>query len=394
MAAVKYAISVGELSGDEHGAALVQALRSACPDIQVRGMGGRHLRGAGAHTLVDSEATGSVMGFQELLPKARKILSTMGRMKTFLRQWKPDVLIVVDYPDFNFRLARYAKSLGIKIFYFITPKVWAWRPGRVKIMQEVVDLAATIFPFERPFFESHGFARAVYVGHPFSTSLKRDTTELERTFRLKTLAEWGLNSEHPLLAIFPGSRRHEVLSHMKPLIGAMKLLTSQHPRVQVVLGIAPSVEASVREKLVGVDLPIFPIAGRSLDILRVADAGLLKSGTSNLQAAFYGLPFSMFFKSSLLTEFMVRSFVGSSCYSIVNFIRRNAVSELVQAHVSPQFLAQEAEQLLFDENRREHIRSALQDVARALNSCDPHPAFEGCNNSYERAAQLALSLRA
>ena len=387
----KIALSAGELSGDEHAAALVKAMQARCPQLEFRGMGGSTMRQAGVKTVVDSEASASVMGFQEVLFSIRSLLAAGKTMKDLLRHWRPDLLVLVDYPDFNLRLARTAHALGIQVLYFITPQVWAWRSHRVKQIQELIDRAAVIFPFERPFFESRGFVKSVYVGHPFSDRLVREKDQTrEQAWRTHYLTSLGLRSDQPVLAVFPGSRPSEIKRLLAPSLSALGLLAAARPAVQVLLSIAPPVEGLVRQQLAALAVPITPVSGQSLSVLRAADAALLKSGTSNLQAAFYGVPCSMVYSAPLLTEFVVKNWVRLQQYSMVNVIRPNTIRELLQAEIRPDNLAAEMESLLFDEQRRIQLRTGLAEVVARLGTFDQLSIFEGCTNTYERVAALAL----
>jgi lipid-A-disaccharide synthase len=314
-------------------------------------------------------------------------------MKNLLREWRPQVLVLVDYADFNLRLARVAHELGIRVLYYITPQLWAWRSGRAKLFERYVDKAAVIFPFERPLFEKLGYTRAVHVGHPFSDLLHREK-DASKELELKSnfLATTRLDGTRKLLSVFPGSRKGEIRRLLGTALQASRSFLAKRPEIQIAIGVAPAVAPLVREMVGNAAPSIQLIEGRSLDLLRFSDAALLKSGTSNLQAAFFTTPFSMFFKASRLSEFIVTNFVGITQYSIVNVIRQNTVREFLQERASPELLAAEMERLLFDDAFREELSKALGEVAASLNSHDALPEFEGCRSEAERTAALVLSL--
>jgi len=388
----KIAFSVGEPSGDEHAARVARALLKG-PPPELRGMGGRAMRAAGVETVVDCEKHGSLMGFSEVLLSASDVWQTWKAMRNLLRDWRPDVLVLVDYADFNLRLARVAHELGIRVLYYITPQLWAWRSGRSRNFERFVDRAAVIFPFERPFFEKLGYKRATHVGHPFSDILEREEdAAIERQLRTAFLQEQGLSPERKLISLFPGSRKGEVRRHIEVSLKACEIFQAQHPEVQLALGLAPAVAPLVREEANARNAKPLLFEGKSLDLLRFSDAALLKSGTSNLQAAFYGTPFSMFFKASRLSEFIVTNFVGIKQYSIVNIIRQGTVTELLQDAASPEALAKEMESLLFDERRRSELQRTLREVRDSLKSHDQLPEFEGCLTEAERTAAMIRSL--
>jgi|GEM_PF-184050 len=389
---IKIAISAGEASGDEHASDLIRAIRSFKTDLEVKGMGGRNLYAAGVQMVVDSEKSASVMGFQELFSRARGLFSAWRSMKQLLQDWKPDILVLVDFPDFNLRLARMAKAQSIKVFYFITPKLWAWRSSRIKLFKRYIDCAAVIFPFERRFFQEHGYYNSVFVGHPFAKKIQRLADEtVERAYCRNFLLSQGLDPHKPTLALFPGSRGFEIERHLPVLDRAVLTLQKKHPGLQALLAVAPAIQEKVRTCLNRCSADFTPLVGRPLDVLRAADAGLLKSGTSNLQAAFFGLPFAMFFKASLLAEAIVRTMVPLREFSIVNVLQSGSVKELIQREASPANLAYAAEELLFDEQKRENIQRALFQVTQMLCTFDQQPGFENCQDAYQRAAKLLLT---
>ena len=392
----KIAISAGELSGDEHAANLVRALRQYSPQCEVRGMGGRNLRAAGVEIIVDSEKSASLMGFLEVLGSAHKVFQTWSAMKRLLFDWRPDLLILVDYPDFNLRLAKVAKSLKIKVFYYITPKLWAWRAGRAKLFPKLIDQAAVILPFEPAFFREHGFARATFVGHPFVEQLKRcQDLEQEKAYRRDFLQSCGLDPAQPVLAIFPGSRPVELKRHLLVVSAAINALQNARPGVQAIIAVTENLQQLTGELLPEIDRArVKTITGRPLDVIRCADAGLMKSGTSNLQAAFFGLPFLAFYKASLFAEGVFRLLVRVPGISLVNIIRPQTLPEVLQRDTNPRTVSAILEDLLFNEEKRREIQNGLCEVVRALGSHDDLALFDGCSSAGQRAAKLALSVLA
>lgn len=380
---MKLAVSVGELSGDEHAAAVVRALRQQNPQLEVRGMGGRHLRSVGADTVVDSEHAASVMGFSEVLGAWRRIKDALGRMQNLLHEWRPDVLLVIDYPDFHFRLVRHARRLGIKVVYYITPQVWAWRSGRVRFLAQHVDAAAVIFPFEKEFLQSHGFQPVHHVGHPFCADSWRHEVAERAQFR----AQYGLDPDRPCIAFFPGSRGAELRRHLDPMLQTFVELRRRRPEVQGVGVLAPSV-ASEEVAAQLRDVGIIPVREDARVVLPHMDAALVKSGTSNLQAAMFDVPFAMFYIASPLAEFIVRQLVRIKEYSIVNIIRPGTIRELLQKEANPHAAADELERLVWDERYRAEVRQRLAEVRDRLGSYDRTALFEGCESAAARVARL------
>ncbi|NDC36434.1 MAG: lipid-A-disaccharide synthase [Proteobacteria bacterium] len=385
---VKIAISAGEVSGDEHAAKLARALQGLLPGAALRGMGGRHLRAAGVETVVDSEASASAMGFIEVLSQLGKIRSALARMKALLREWRPDILIVVDFPDFHFLLTKYAKKLGIKTLYFIIPKMWVWRTGRIQHFKRYIDHAACIFPFEKQFCHDHGYGAATYVGHPFA----REFRELAPFDRRKFLEELELNPTRPVVALFPGSRKNELTRHLQPMLQGFALVASEIPGTQGILPLPSTIDPAMVQAAVPQNVSLKIIQGRSVEVLRAADVGLIKSGTSNLQASFCELPFVMLFNASKITELIVRTFVRSSHYSIVNLLRTGTVLELIQEEVNAERISFELKRLLRESSARERLREALREVNSMLLSHDQVPGCGEDASPYERTASLVQTL--
>lgn len=354
-------LSVGELSADEHAADLVRALRRLHPDIVVRGMGGRHLRAAGMDTIVDAESSASVMGFSDVIKAFGKIRSAMQRLQALIDEWHPHQLIVLDYPDFNMRLAKYAQRHGVKVIYYIPPQVWAWRVGRVKQLARYVDTVLTIFPFEVDFLRAHGYARAYYVGHPLHDRIPQQS--IAEAERRETLERWGLRGDDPVLAVFPGSRSGEIARHLALMNAAVTQLQTRHPQLQILINVAPSLKTE--ELNIPARADVHVVKADPVLVMRCSTAGLIKSGTSNLQAALCNLPFAMFYIASPFAAWIVKTFVRIREYSIVNVLRSGTVPELIQDNTSPQRVIAALEPLLFDKN----ARAAMQNAFREIRGC-------------------------
>lgn len=377
-------VSAGELSGDEHAALLAAALKRKIGDkIELFGMGGQALRGAGCETFVDSEKEASVMGFVDVALNIRKIFAALALLKRVCQERRPDLLVLVDFPDFNLRLAKFAHGLGIKTFYFIPPSVWAWREGRIKTIAKYIDAAGLIYPFEEKFYVAHGYNNAKFIGHPFCS--KFDATPFTLKDRVQFCERHELNPKRPIFALFPGSRTKEIDRHMEILKEASIRFVAKHPEVQIVVSLAKNLPSELLGNIIKAAPHLKLISDDPFSVMRSSDAALLKSGTSNLEAAFAGLPFSMFFKTGLLSEIIVRAMVRTKEYSIVNLIRSGTVRELVQRAVSPANLVQEMEELLFNDARRLEIKTGLSEVVSALRR-------EAEVSAYDKAANICDSL--
>lgn len=384
--------SAGDFSGDEHLSRVLQAMRIEHPEVEFRGMAGPSTRALGVGTELALEDFAALMGFVDVVKASPRIFAARRWFKRAIAEWKPNLLIIVDYPDFNLRLARMAKSAGVKVLYYIPPKVWAWRAGRIQAIERLVDKTALIFPFEKPFYKQHGHTRTSYVGHPFSSSLVReDDTLREQQLRREFLEAQELDPERPVVAFFPGSRAGEIRRHWDGMLAGLAELHFRMPQIQVLLSVAAPVRQMVNELVAKSSLAISVAEEKNLEILRFSDVGFVKSGTSNLQAAFYELPFVMYYQAGLLAEIIVRLLVKIKEFSIVNIIRPGTIRELLQKDATPQKIADELERLL-KEPARSHMKAQLREVHKLLGSCDEDPLFDGCRSAPERAARLALSL--
>lgn len=301
------------------------------------------------------------MGFLELARSATKIFSSFSTMKNAINNWRPDVLVLVDYPDFNLRLAKVAHKRGVKVLYYIPPKVWAWRSGRVKKIAKYVDQVATIFPFEREFYVSRGYGRAVYVGHPLSELVSREKVDEPR---------------QNTLLLLPGSRRFEVERLLIPMLRAYGLLREKHQDLRAEVILAPNlsrewVEGLVKERI-GSDI-LDSIEWRSADALQAmkrARVGVLKSGTCNLEGAIACLPFVSVYSGTAIAKMIVSLLVPLKEYSPVNIMKAGTVPELMQTKLSESELAREIGRILDDTSYRECMRNGLTEVRERLFSAD------------------------
>ncbi len=375
-------ISCGELSGDEHAAHIVQSIKKIIPSVEIKAMGGRNLRAAGVETIVDSETSASVMGFTELFGSIGKVLVALKTMKHTVKTWSPDLLILTDFPDFNLRLAKYASENGTKVLYFISPQVWAWRAGRVEFFKKYIDKMAVIFPFEKEFLNSHGYHNAEFVGHPFTDYLNSKKHRSNQTIR----QELGL-SDAPLLAIFPGSRKSEIEKNLNVMLSGIKMFYDKHPEIQLILNVAPSLETEFIKNKISEFERLKIVKHDSLEVLQIADGGLLKSGTSNLQAAAYGLPFAMFYIASKVSAMIVRKFVNLKQYSIINVIKPDTVKEILQENTLPEEICKELENIMFNSKYRMTLKDKFKDITKSLQ----YPG-NSQETAADRVAQIATQL--
>jgi len=371
-------IIAGEASGDLHGAKLLHALKVIAPGLSACGMGGRELRGEGMEVLVDASRL-AVVGLLEVIGHWSHIRAAMSILSARLRQRPPDLLILIDYPDFNLLLAAKAKKMGVPVFYYISPQVWAWRSSRVEKIARLIDRMAVILPFEADFYRRRGVC-VEFVGHPLLDSVASTTP------REQLLASQGLPPEITAVAILPGSRKKE-LTRMLPLfLAAAVQLAKQSPkRLAFFLPLASTLNKD--------DLAPFEIDGLGLDLLVITDSNyaamaacdvaIAASGTVTLELAILGVPMVVAYRVAPLTYWLARRLVKVPHFSLVNLVAgQTVVPELLQDDATPERLAQATTQLLEDGEAARRMREQLAAVTSKLGS----PGASG------RAARLALEL--
>ncbi len=375
----KIMIITGEASGDLHGARLVQAMREQEPGLVFCGMGSRELAAAGVELLFDASKI-AVVGLIEVLTHLSDIVSAQKILKKRMRDNRPDLLILIDFPDFNLMLAKRAKKLGIPVFYYISPQVWAWRTGRVKTIGRLVDTIGVILPFEEDFYRRRGVA-AQYVGHPLLDSVQV-TTDRDSFCR-----RHGLNPAHKLIGLLPGSRRKEISALLPDFLAAAKRLPGKYDHEFVFL---LPVAATVSEEdlwnnglaACSEQINIHLIREDRYDMMAACDAVVAASGTVTLELAILGIPMVVVYKVSPHTYFIGRLLVRHmQFFSLVNLIaERSVVPELLQDEVNPGKIEAELVRLLFDDKARHEMQTALAEVRGKL----------GNPGASRQAARLAL----
>lgn len=353
-------VVTGEASGDHHAAQLVRSLRDH-DGAEVFGMGGRRCRAAGMDTVVDSEHSASVMGLTELLGSVRGLVRALNVLTEECDRRRPDAAVILDFPDFNLRLAKRLSARGIPVIYFVTPQVWAWRRSRVASIRRYITKAAPIFPFEESFLQQHGID-AEYVGHPFLDLPPLDVG------REEFLSSIGIDPARPVVAILPGSRASELNRLLDPMLGALKRLQIIRPGLQGVLPIADTLDADelVRRAAGIPDLVLRK--GIARQTLVYADAGMVASGTATFEAALSGLPCVVAYKLSPFTYRVARLLVrGVKNFAMANLIAgRHVFDELLQDAVTPEALSTGVERILGDPARARAIRQSLGQVRAKL----------------------------
>jgi lipid-A-disaccharide synthase len=354
---VKVMISCGEPSGDLYAGALVRALRAREPGLEAFGLGGERLAAAGARLTADFRGL-SVTGLTEALRVLPKSWATYRRLVDAARREQPDVLVLIDYPDFNFRLMKSVKALGVPIVYYISPQLWAWRPGRMKTMKALADRVLVIFPFEQALYEREG-VDVRFVGHPL---LEMTAPSSNRTALLR---EFGLDDGQPIVALLPGSRPNELTRLAPVLAEAAAAIAARLPRAQFIVARAPHLDDARFARFAA--LPARVVEGRTDDVLSVSDVVLTASGTATVQTAMHGKPMVVLYRLSPLTYRLGKPLAKVDMYAMVNLIAgRRVVSELIQDACTAAAVADEAVSLLTDRVKRETMQRELEQVKAAL----------------------------
>lgn len=355
-----YLIS-GEDSGDMHGANLVKALRSKLSDLDVRGVGGDRLIAEGMETVAHVRDI-NFMGFAEVVRHLGTIRKLFRTVEADIEAWKPDVVVLVDYPGFNLRMAAFIKKLGIPVVYYISPQVWAWKKNRVKKIRRFVDKMLVILPFEANFYEKEG-VEADFVGHP----LLDEIGEVKRNKPGK-----------PTIALLPGSRKQEI----QRLLPAMRDLPTRFPDFRFVIAGAPSQTEEFYHNLLPSDSPIELQMNQTYALLREADYAVVASGTATLETALFQVPEVVIYRGSGLSVWLAKRLVKVPYISLVNLIMdRKLVTELIQRDCTPERIAQEL-QLMMQPAEREAMLSGYEELRIKL----------GDAGASENAAQSILKL--
>jgi lipid-A-disaccharide synthase len=369
-------IVAGEASGDLHGANLVRAMYKLAPELSFFGIGGPRMREAGVDTLVDASEM-AVVGLIEVIAHFDVISRAYLTLKKIISANPPDLLILIDYPDFNLRIAGLAKKAGVPVLYYISPQVWAWRVGRVKKIGRVVDRMAVVFPFEVPFYEKEGVP-VTFVGHPLvdtvSPSMTRDEAQ----------KQFGLDERRRTIGLFPGSRHGEIKRLLPTILAAAKLLNERFDDLQFILPLASSLTpADINPYLDSCGLPVRVITEKAYDVMQVCDAIITVSGTVTLEIALMAVPMVIIYRVSPLTYAIGIRLIKVDHFGICNIVAgERAVRELLQHEAEPVHIADEIEHILTDPIYEAAIRSKLVMVREKL----------GSGGGSKRVARLALEM--
>lgn len=357
---MRYFLIAGEASGDLHGSNLIKGIRSVDSNAQIRCWGGDLMQEAGGE-LVRHYKEGAIMGFVEVLANLGKLAKNLQDCKNNILEYNPDVIVLIDYPGFNFRIAQFAKERGFRVFYYIAPKVWAWKEKRVHRLKKYVDKLFIIFPFEIDYFKKWGI-EAIYRGNPLLDSV--DNCKRADETREEFGARIGIDPKATIVALLAGSRKGEI----KYLLPRMIAVAKKNPSYQFLLACAPSMDMEVYEKIIGNKCSnIKLLVGETYPVLRHSDAAIINSGTASLEAALIGVPQVVCYGGNEISYQIARMVVKLKYISLANLIMdRGLFKELLQHSCTPELIGQELEQLLHNKQYREKMMDDYRQVREVL----------------------------
>ena len=354
---MKYYIIAGEASGDLHGSNLIKELKKLDPSTSVRCWGGDLMAAAGGD-LVRHYKDLAFMGFAEVLMNLRTIFRNLDFCKQDILQYRPDALILIDYPGFNMRIAKWAHAQGLRVIYYISPQVWAWKEGRVRQIRETVDKMLVILPFETAFYQKWNF-NVEYVGHPLVEVIDRFRADHPS---LPSAAAPSPFSK-PVIALLPGSRKQEILKKLPIMLEASRFF----PDLQFVVAQAPGQESAFYDSLLAPYPNVSSVSNQTYALLLQSQAACVTSGTATLETALFGVPEIVCYKGSTISYQIARRLIRVKYISLVNLIMdKLVVKELIQDDLTPENLRRELDDLLHNDNRRRQLNEDYQALKELL----------------------------
>lgn len=369
---MKYYIIAGEASGDLHAANLMAAIKMKDPKAEFRGWGGDRMKKQGA-TLVKHYRHTAYMGFVEVAVNLRKVLGNIAECKKDLKAYHPDVLILVDYPGFNLRIAEFAHQNHIKVCYYISPQLWAWKRHRVYKIKRTVNKMLVILPFEEAFYNEYG-VNSVFVGHPLLDELAK----LDTTPRANFVHRNNLSEKKEIIALLPGSRKQEV----ERMLDTMLKVIPHFPQYQFVIAGVSTIDKEVYLRRMG-NADVRWVENQTYELLQNSSAALVTSGTATLETALLAVPEVVCYKASKLSYLIARSLIKVRFISLVNLVmEKEVVKELIQNDFNEENLTRELERLLKDPKKQRRLLEDLGILRDRL----------GNTGASEKAADVVLSM--
>lgn len=372
----KIMISVGEASGDLHGASVANALKTQCPDIQLFGMGGDKMRAAGVDIVYDIADLG-VIGIVEVVKNLPRLFRLRDMLADLMEQEKPDALVIIDYPGFNVRLAKIAKAKGIPVISYISPSAWAWGKGRAKEVAETVERVASIFPFEADVYREAG-ANVTFVGHPLLDIVKPSMSK-EEAYRF-----FGADPGAPVVMLMPGSRQQEIEKLLPDMLAAGERIDKKLPSCQFFLPVASTIpRAEIQNMISRYRLKVTLTTENTYDLMNISDVAIAASGTATLETSLMKTPTVIIYRIATLTYLIGKIVVKIPNIGLPNIIAgRKIVPELIQGDANPANIAGEALRILQDEAARLQVLADLEEVREKL----------GQTGAVSRVAQVILEV--
>jgi lipid-A-disaccharide synthase len=372
----KVLMVAGEISGDLHGSHLMEAIHRIDPKVQFFGVGGEELEKRGMKLLYRSQ-TLSVVGITEVFFNLRTILKALRGLKQSIDQERPDLILLIDFPDFNLRVAKFAYQRGIPVLYYISPQVWAWRSGRIKRMARWIKKMVVLFSFEVPLYEAAG-VDVEWVGHPLLDLVKPSLT------REEAFGRFGLDPKRLTIGLLPGSRVHEIKRLLPILLETAQLLQKEIPSLQFIIPLASGIPMSALSPWIEKDpLRMKVVEGFAYDVMNLSELMITASGTATLEGAILGKPMIIIYKVSWPSYWIGRMLVHVDHIGLVNLVgKETIVPELIQNDARPKKIAAEALRILRDENLRRRMIELMGRVRERL----------GEPGAAQRAARIVYSL--
>ncbi len=369
---MKYYIIAGEASGDLHGSNLVASIRQKDPGAKIRAWGGEKMRRNGANVVKNYHDL-AFMGFVEVLMNLNTILKNFNICKKDITEFNPDALILIDYPGFNLKIAKWAKKKGFKVFYYNSPQVWAWKRRRVYTIKKVVDKMLCILPFEKKFYDNYD-VDCQFVGHP----LLDEIAKVEPVDKDKFYKANRLNPKKELIALLPGSRKQEVSRMLTVMLDVVKMF----PNYQFVIACAPSLPVSYYKKIIGEKSNVRLVVNRTYQLLQLSSAAIVTSGTATLETALLDVPEVVCYKANKISYLIARQVARLKYICLVNLIMdRLVVKELIQGDMTANSIRDELQSLLNSSKRQKKLLEDYEELKSVL----------GNAGASDRAAETIIS---
>lgn len=372
----KILVIAGETSGDQHGAHLVEGIKQLYPQAYFLGIGGEKMRNAGVDVIVDNSKL-AVVGGIEVLKHFRHIHNAWKKMRVIISTRSVDLIILIDYPGFNLRLAKIAKKANIKVLYYISPQVWAWKSGRIKTIKKYVDKMLVIFPFEEILYQRANVP-VEFVGHPLAGHVHASMDEK------KARHFFGINPNTKVIGLLPGSRKGEIERLLPVMIAAAEKIKQYDSQIQFVLPLASSLtQEDINAYLTQHSIDIKIISGHFYDVLQICNAAIVTSGTATLETALMGIPMVIVYKITALTYFLAKKVIKIPYIGLCNIVAdKKIVQELIQKQANADAISTEIIKILEDQHYREVMLQNLSAVREKL----------GKHVSHLKAAEAAVRL--